>query len=139
MKRFALIALALIGCAHGKDLQVGKTYRLLEPRGDISKIALTEGIVPREEVVVTGELSPDGERHPGLIVYVDRINNTTHSDNVSDVLQEVAWVFDGFKWQAVVRCELVGEPGGRCHIEQFGADGRTLQRTYAFCSQADNN
>jgi hypothetical protein len=75
-----------------------------------------------------GAVSPDGHRHPGQIVFVDRIEQTVERRYASDVPQSTAWVQLGGAWVPVEKIEITGTKKLREFIS-YGPDDRFLMAT----------
>jgi hypothetical protein len=82
--------------------------------------------------VATGATSPSGERHPGEILYQDRVEHRTFTRKAADVPTAVAWVEVGDEqWKPVVRIEITAGQGDECHIAKFGPGHELLDTTNA--------
>jgi hypothetical protein len=77
----------------------------------------------------TGASSPAGVRHPGTIVFVDKVEGTTWTKQASDVPQSIAWARLSGGWTPVVRVEITGTKGQR-EFFSFGPDGQFLESTF---------
>lgn len=83
---------------------------------------------PEERKAVNGALSPAGDRHPGEIVFDDKVDGRVWTERAAEVPQSIAWVKLGGNWIPVVRIVSTGVPGRR-EITKFGPGGRFLETT----------
>ena len=72
-----------------------------------------------------GALSPSGEKHPGEIVFEDKMEKRTWTEAAADVPPMIAWVRGGGKWTAVVLIKITGNAQRR-EITKFGPGGEFL-------------
>ncbi len=77
---------------------------------------------------MAGALSPDGDQHPGEIVFENLVENRTHSEPATEVPVGIAWVKLAGRWVPVVKIIITG--AGRIReMTSFGPDGQFLSRT----------
>jgi hypothetical protein len=86
---------------------------------------------------MTGAASPAGDKHPGQIVYEDRVENRTWTRNAADVSQAMAWVKVHDQWKPVVRIEITGG-GDTREMMSFGPGHEFLETTTAQLSGASH-
>lgn len=84
---------------------------------------------------MTGAVSPAGDKHPGQIVYDDRVENRSWIRNAAEVSQAMAWVKVHDRWKPVVRIEITGG-GSTREMMSFGPDHEFLETTTAQLSGA---
>jgi hypothetical protein len=89
-----------------------------------------QGTPAREEASMTGAVSPTGDKHPGQIVYEDRVEHRTWTKTAAEVPTTIAWVKVDEHWKAVVRIEIDGA-GDQREITKFGANHEFLETTTA--------
>lgn len=82
---------------------------------------------------MTGAVSPAGDKHPGQIVYDDRVEHRTWTENTANVPPTMAWVKVHDHWKAVVRIEITGA-GDTREMTSFGPDHEFLETTTATLS-----
>ena len=75
-----------------------------------------------------GAVSPAGDRHPGDIVYDDKVAARQWTARAEDSPQSIAWVQVGDAWRPVIRIEITGSEGQR-EFTKFGPDGEFLETT----------
>lgn len=80
---------------------------------------------------MSGQTSPSGDRHPGEILYQDRVEHRSWTRNAADVPTEIAWVEIHDQWKPVVRIEISGGEGDERHIASYGPDHELLETTNA--------
>ena len=80
------------------------------------------------ELSVTGELSPDAQRHPGQILHDDRLAGRRWQSPAAQAPQSVAWVQRDGKWIPVVKIVVAGSADRR-EITKLGPEGQVLERT----------
>jgi hypothetical protein len=80
------------------------------------------GAKPRAESAVTGAVSPAGDRHPGRILQVDKVDGRTWTDDAAAVPQSIAWVERNGKWIPVIKIVVTGDAERR-EITRFGPKG----------------
>ncbi len=91
-----------------------------------------------EEAPMIAAVSPAGDKHPGEIVYEDRVENRTWTRLATDVPVTMAWVKVDETWKPVVRIEIVGD-GDQREITKFGPAGEFLETTVAHLSAPTAN
>lgn len=117
MMRAAAACLAVgLGCGSGAPRQ--------EPPGNTARETA------REEQPMTGAVSPAGDKHPGQIVYDDRVEHRTWTENAAEVPPTMAWVKVGGQWKPVVRIEINGA-GDTREMTSFGPGHEFLETTTA--------
>lgn len=79
---------------------------------------------------MTGAVSPTSDKHPGQIVYDDRVDHRTWTENAADVPPTLAWVKVGGQWKPVVRIEITGA-GDTREMTSFGPNHEFLETTTA--------
>lgn len=115
----ALLVAGVAGCAcHGRS------------GADQGLAAEASGRESAQETAMNGAISPDGEAHPGTILYQDRIEGTEEARPANASPQSVAWVRISGTWVAVTRVESTGTRERR-RITRFGGDGQMLDSTVA--------
>jgi len=73
---------------------------------------------------MTGAVSPAGDKHPpGQIMYDDRVEHRTWTENAADVPPTMAWVKVHDQWKPVVRIEINGA-GDTREMTSFGHQPR---------------
>ena len=77
---------------------------------------------------MNGSTSPDGTKHPGEILHVDKMDGREWSRAAADVPLTIAWVHSSGLWVAVARIEITGTPTRR-RMTKFGVDGAMLETT----------
>ena len=77
---------------------------------------------------MSGINSPPGDRHPGEILFEDRVDGRQWNRQASEVPQTIAWVNVNGVWQPVVRIEITGTVQQR-RISKFAKDGTLLEST----------
>ena len=78
---------------------------------------------------MNGATSPSGGRHPGQVVFDDKVEGTSKSTPAADLPQTIAWAEDERgEWVPVARIETTGTKSRR-EITRFGADGSFLDST----------
>ncbi len=76
-----------------------------------------------------GATSPSGARHPGTIVFDDKVEGKRKTSEAAAVPQSIAWAEgERGEWIAVTRIETTGTRDHR-EITKFGADGQFLETT----------
>jgi hypothetical protein len=75
-----------------------------------------------------GSTSPAGDKHPGQIVYIDKVENRSTVLKASEVPQSIAWVQSEGAWVPVVRIEITGTKDHQ-EVTSYGPDGHVLART----------
>jgi hypothetical protein len=83
---------------------------------------------------MTGAVSPTGDKHPGQIVYEDRVEHRTWKESAADVPTTIAWVKVHDHWKPVVRIEITGA-GDQREMTAFGPEHEFLQTTTARLSE----
>lgn len=75
-----------------------------------------------------GVVSPDGQRHPGTIHYVNQREGREWDESSADSPQSIAWAWVNDAWEPVLRIVLAGD-AGRAEITKFGREGKFLETT----------
>ncbi|HEX7839851.1 MAG TPA: hypothetical protein VF469_20385 [Kofleriaceae bacterium] len=88
-----------------------------------------------EKQPMTGVVSPAGNKHPGQIVYDDRVEHRTWTENAASVPPTMAWVKVHDQWKPVVRIEITGA-GDTREMTSFGPNHEFLETTTATLSGA---
>lgn len=83
---------------------------------------------------MSGAVSPAGDKHPGQIVYEDRVEGRTWTRNAADVSTSMAWVKVHDQWKPVVRIEITGA-GDQREMTSFGPNNEFLETTTARLSR----
>jgi len=111
----ACLVLALAGCGAGAPQKAGPSNGTQTAREDRS---------------MSGAVSPAGDKHPGTIVYDDKVEHRTWTENAADVPPTMAWVKVDERWKPVVRIEITGA-GDQREMTAYGPDHEFLQSTMA--------
>jgi hypothetical protein len=77
---------------------------------------------------MSGVPSPSGDKHPGEILFEDKIDGRKWIEQATEVPQSIAWVNTNDVWQPVVRIEITGTIQQR-RISKFAKDGTWLEST----------
>ncbi|HEY6179986.1 MAG TPA: hypothetical protein VIX73_36335 [Kofleriaceae bacterium] len=88
---------------------------------------------PGTENKMNGSVSPAGDKHPGQIVFDDRVENRTWTRTASEVSSAMAWVKVHDTWKPVVRIEITGG-GDTREMTSFGPNHEFLETTTASLS-----
>jgi hypothetical protein len=120
------LVVGLAGCASGAHQEPPSNTAVTESRGS--------GLAGSENKM-TGAVSPAGDKHPGQIVYEDRVENRSWTRNAADVSQAMAWVKVHDQWKPVVRIEITGG-GDTREMMSFGPGHEFLETTTAQLSGA---
>lgn len=118
----ACLAVGLAGCAPGAARP--------ELPGGGAKEAGAGREAKREERPMPGAVSPAGDKHPGQIVYDDRVEDRTWTEDAADVPATIAWGKVHDHWKPVVRIEITGA-GDQREMAAFGPSHELLQTTTA--------
>ncbi len=74
--------------------------------------------------------SPAGNKHPGEIVFEDKVENTTHTKRATEVPVSIAWVQLDATWVPVVKIVITGSGQVR-EMTKYGPNDRFLTTTTA--------
>lgn len=125
------LTLAGIDWPHLKDGVDAITYYAGNLHAELSAMTTTAPATPvREGAAMAEALSPAGDRHPGEILFEDKVENRTYSERATDVPVTIAWVKLEARWVPVVNIVITGA-GQMREITNFGPNGQILNRTIA--------
>jgi len=82
----------------------------------------------QEIIKMSDATSPSGDKHPGEILFEDKIEGRQWSKQATEVPETIAWVNVQGVWQPVQRIEITGTVQQR-RISKFGKDGTLLEST----------
>jgi hypothetical protein len=82
----------------------------------------------QEVTSMSGATSPSGDKHPGEVLFEDRVENRQWAKQAAELPQTMVWVLIDEVWQPVVRVEITGTVEQR-HISKFGTNGAFLEST----------
>jgi hypothetical protein len=84
----------------------------------------------RKDAAMTEAQSPAGDKHPGEIVFEDKVEHSTHTKRATEVPASIAWVQLDAVWVPVVKIVITGA-GQTREMTKYGPDDRFLATTTA--------
>ncbi len=84
----------------------------------------------KKDAAMAESLSPAGDKHPGEIVFEDKVEHTTKTKRATEVPVSIAWVKVETAWVPVVKIVITGA-GQIREMSKYGPNEQFLNSTTA--------